>query len=143
MKKQFFDLYYRYVDNKEENHFLKIGYFSNYDQIQCAIQLLKNKPGFIDHNGCFESKKYEVDFSYTTSTIRKKEIILYELSLEYEDENEYDNFEILGLYSTYNEAKRSRSKFIHTVDSKNKSAKLYIAKCTVDLCGWTEGFETF
>ena len=141
MKRYFYEVDYRYTDDKNDDHFFSIGYFSSLKNAKRAIESVQDKPGFRDSNGVFDVSKFAVDFD--NEVVEKSKVILYELSHEYTDCDGYDNFTIFGLYSNYEEAETNRIKRITQSPYNQTPAGFLISECKVDLCGWSEGFTIY
>ena len=141
MRNYFYDLYYQYIDLKNENHSFMIGYFSSLNKVRSAIEKIKEKPGFNESNGVFDVNKFCV---YSDKKINKKtEVKIYELSHEYLDSDGYDNYIIFGVYATYEEAEKVLLEKLKLHPYIEYPDGFLIADCKVDVCGWTEGFSSY
>ena len=139
MKKYYYSLTYTYTDKTGE-HYFEIGYFSDKKMVKTVIEELNGKSGFKDCRGCFESKKFCVNFSVP---VDKERAILYEVSHEYTDDSGYDCFTIFGVFATYAEAKAEQEKNETKIPFKNHLDGFCIAECKVNLYGWKEGFDSW
>ena len=141
MIKYFYSLYYFYVDTIGNNQSLQIGYFSCKNNAIIAKEQIKDKPGFKNSGGNFEIQKIGVVFSKEISN--QKNIILYELSHEYTDNDGYDNFVIFGIYATYEEAEQVKKSNEKLSPFKYFPNDFCISECKVDVYGWQEGFTSW
>ena len=141
MKKAFYSLEFYYSDDKKDTHFFKIGYFSSIVFVRNAIELLKNKNGFCNSGGNFIFKRIYVDFINTQ--VDKRNVTLFELSHEYLDEYGYDISTMLGLYSSLSEAKERLKTFEKKLPFCKYPNNFTISDVKVNLCEWTEGFESW
>ena len=138
MVKYFYELEFMYIDVKGDNHYFHIGYFSTMQKVRDAIESVKDKPGFIDSGGHFETTKFAVVFDGEID--RKSGIVLYEASHEYLDAEGYDNFVIFGVYATRQEAENAKTYHAMLHPYSDYPDEFCISECKVDMLGWTEGF---
>lgn len=141
MTKYFFEVNFTYSDLKCDSHYLLLGYFSTLKNAKLAIEMVKDKPGFCDFGGGFEIQKFAVTFDKEIS--QKNELVLYELSHEYLDSEEYDNFVVFGLYATREEAEKIKEEKIKLYPYRENPEGFLIAEAKVDLLGWREGFAVW
>ncbi len=135
----YYVLYFTY-QNELGNHYFQIGYFSSTLMAEKAIDLLRDKPGFVNYRNGFSYEEIFVDFSMDGKENDYK--ILYELSYE-EYDGEMDCFEIIGVYSTFSRADEKKRKILHSKNDIYMSDGFNISQIKVNNIGWTEGFEAW
>ena len=140
MRRYFYELNYRYFDKNGE-HSLMIGYFSNKTKVNQVISSLKDKPGFCDTVGRFGVQKFAVSFK--SEILEKSNVVLYEASHEYLDSDGYDNFIIFGVYESYSEAEAVIAEKSQKIPYSHYPDGFVIAESKIDLCGWQEGFANW
>lgn len=144
MLKFFFNLYFQYaLDNETEKETItstfNLGYYSSNKKANDAISIYKSKPGFCEHDlDCFKIQRFGVKFE---NDIDKEQVDLFELS--YEEENaEYDEWTLFGVFSTEKLAKEEQLKQQVKRRYKNNIDGFYINKWKVNICSsWQEGFD--
>ena len=140
MRKYFYELLYEYFD-EYGRHDLQIGYFSAHKKAQRICDEIRSKPGFCDHNGEFIISKFAVDFDCEVRD--KSEVVLYELSHEYQDDEGYDNWVIFGVFSSLDEAERVKEEMAAIAPYNKLPDGFCISDCKVDIAGWLEGFRSW
>ena len=139
-KKYFYEVHYGYcaADDKEIVETFHLGYFSTAKKAAAAIEAVKEKPGFKNSGGHFETTKFAVTFPFEVQD--KAKVVLYEASHEYEDADGYDNWIVFGVYATKGKALAEIEKERQKSPYKEHPEGFSITDVTINLLGWTEGF---
>ena len=136
-----FELNFVY-QNDDGNHYFQIGYFSSEQKAREAIQRLQSKPGFVNYKDGFCCKKVEVEIR--NDDVNIVQTTFYELSYEkFNDEDEYDYFEVFGVYSSYSLALEKQQELLQSNRKIYSVEGFTIAPFDVDCIGWTEGFDSW
>lgn len=144
MLKFFFNLYFQYAldsgtEKKPITSTFNLGYYSSKKETDDAISIYKSKPGFCEHDlGCFKVQKFGVRFE---TDVDKEQVELFELS--YEEENgEFDEWTVFGIFSTEKLAREEQLKQQVKRKYKNNFDNFYINKWKVNnRSSWQEGFD--
>ena len=140
MTRYFYALTYKFKDDHGEHSFF-IGYFSSKKNANVASDILKTKSGFKENKGTFITQRIRVLFDKTE--VKKSELVLYEASHEYLDNEGFDNFRVFGLYETRREAqiviaqKSKQHPYIVALEG------FCIAECRINQIGWLDGFSSW
>lgn len=139
MRKYFYDVFYNKHSPDNTGESFCIGYFSSKAKAYAAVEILADKEGFNKGQGAFEVTKFAVTFADEID-IDKETVTLYEVSHEYQDKDGYDIWEVLGIYSTLEEAERCLEEKNRLSAYRDYPNGFCIADIKVNICGWTEGF---
>ena len=137
MRLYFYEVNYQFADYNGDDHSFLIGYFSSLKKARSAVEAVEHKSGFCDTSGAFTTQKFAVSFH---QKVQKEDVILYEVSHEYTDEDGYDVFIVLGVFGAYEEALAVKMQNENKFPYNQYPDGFLISECKADICGWQEGF---
>lgn len=131
------------ADTHEKVYCTKLlGFFSSPQKCKDIIDYYLQKPGFKDFPNDFQKEAVYADTDEFNNSIGEFKDSVFYLAHEYFD-GEYDNVSDLGYYSTYENARKSLSKYHEKPEFKNYPDGFCIDEYKIDKPEWTDGFFTY